>query len=33
MNGDYWCVMSGYSIIGRLAGANAAAEAASLATA
>ena len=25
MNGDYWCVMSGYSVIGRIAGAQAAA--------
>ena len=25
MNGDYWCVMSGYSVLGRIAGANAAA--------
>ncbi|MBQ9955721.1 MAG: FAD-binding protein [Eggerthellaceae bacterium] len=25
MNGDYWCVMSGYSVLGKLAGANAAA--------
>ena len=30
MNGDYWCVMSGYSVLGRISGATATAYAQSL---